>query len=408
MIHKSSKVTGGILLVAGTGIGAGMLALPVSTGLAGFIPAEVVFLFAWFFLTYTAFLILEVNLWMDSKANMVTMAGRTLGNTGRVIAWTSYLFLLYALTTAYIAVSGELFQEFITAIWDITLPVWLRPLPLLAVFSILVYRGAHSVDHVNRWLMVIMVVAFGVLMVSLVPNVNTALLTHMDWKYSLVGVSVVMTSFGYHIIIPTLTNYLERDVTELKRVLLIGSILPLVFYTIWQVVALSIIPVDGPHGLWQGFVNGTNGAALITQIVGNPWIHVLARCFAFLAIMTSFLGVTLSLWDCLADGLNISNQSKRGQLLLYVLTFVPPLCFAVASARSFFTALEFAGAYGVAILLALLPALMVWTGRYRLKLGDEGRYRVVGGKPALVAVIVCSLAVIVVETLNKMGILHFL
>ncbi len=37
MIHKSSKVTGGILLVAGTGIGAGMLALPVSTGLAGFI-----------------------------------------------------------------------------------------------------------------------------------------------------------------------------------------------------------------------------------------------------------------------------------------------------------------------------------------------------------------------------------
>ncbi len=340
---------------------------------------------------------------MDSKANMVTMAGRTLGHTGRVIAWSSYMFLLYALTTAYIAVSGELFQEFVSAIWDVTLPAWLRPLPLLVIFSLLVYRGAHSVDHVNRWLMVVMVVAFGFLMASLAPHVNATLLAHMNWKYSLMGVSIVMTSFGYHIIIPTLTNYLERDITELKRVLLIGSMLPLAFYTIWQVIALGIIPIEGPYGLWQGFVNGTNGTALITHLVGNPWIHVLARCFAFLAIMTSFLGVTLSLWDCLADGLKISNQTKKGQLLLYILTFVPPLCFALASARSFFTALEFAGAYGVAILLALLPAMMVWSGRYRLALAGEGRYRVFGGKPGLIIVMLCAIAVIVVETLNKNG-----
>lgn len=407
MLHKSSKVTGGVLLVAGTAIGAGMLALPVSTGLSGFFPAEIAFVFAWLFLTYTAFLILEVNLWMDNHANMITMAKRTLGNTGRVAAWISYLFLLYALTTAYIAVSGELFQEFVQAIWGIELPGWLQPLPLLAIFSYFVYAGAHSVDHFNRWLMGSMVVAFVVLMAVLTPEIDAHLLARADWKYTLVGVSVVMTSFGYHIIIPTLTKYLDRDVTKLKRVLLIGSILPLGIYTLWQAVALGIIPLEGPHGLWQGFASGANGAALITHIVGSSWIHVLARCFAFLAIMTSFLGVSLSLWDCLADGLHLT-QDSRGKAILYSLTFIPPLGFALATPRAFLTALEFAGAYGVVTLLALLPALMVWAGRYHLSLGAEmeGRYRVPGGKPALVAVILVSLVIIVVETLNKTGVLH--
>ena len=38
------RLLGGILLVAGTAIGAGMLALPVSTGLAGFYPSLFLFL----------------------------------------------------------------------------------------------------------------------------------------------------------------------------------------------------------------------------------------------------------------------------------------------------------------------------------------------------------------------------
>ena len=35
---KDNRLIGGILLVAGTAIGAGMLALPVSTSFGGFIP----------------------------------------------------------------------------------------------------------------------------------------------------------------------------------------------------------------------------------------------------------------------------------------------------------------------------------------------------------------------------------
>ncbi|MDP1835551.1 MAG: aromatic amino acid transport family protein [Chlamydiales bacterium] len=406
MIHRSSKITGGVLLVAGTTIGAAVLALPVSTGMAGFIPAQVLMVLCWLFMTYTAFLVLEVNLWFEGNANMITMAKKTLGPVGRYLAWASYLFLLYSLMTAYIAVSGSLFMEFAEVVLGMHLPAWASPLPLLGLFSYFVYCGTKSVDHFNRWLMLGMSVAYGVLMVVVAPHIEAELLAHMDWKYTLVGVSVVITSFGFHIIIPTLTSYLERDVVSLKRVLVIGSIIPLIVYSLWQLAALGVIPQDS---LRQGYVDGTNGAALITQIIGSPWVQIIARIFAFLAIMTSFLGVSLSLWDCLADGFKISNHG-RGRAFLYVLTFVPPLFFALTSQRAFLSALEYAGAFGVVTLLAILPALMIWWGRYKLRLNEQSKstFQVPGGKIALVCVILVSCVMIVVELLNKTGVIQTL
>ncbi|TXI39797.1 MAG: tyrosine transporter [Nitrosomonas sp.] len=403
-MHRSSKTTGGILLVAGTAIGAGMLALPVSTGLAGFLPAQILFVLCWLFMTYTAFLILEVNLWMRDGANMITMAKRTLGPIGRFFAWGSYLFLLYSLLTAYIAVSGSLTQEFIKAIFGIEIPASLEPIPLLIIFSYFVSRGVHAADHFNRWLMIGMAIAYAVLMVLLAPHIDIVKLNHYDWKYTVVGVSVVATAFGFHIIIPTLTTYLQRDVSKLRRVLFIGSAVPLVIYTIWQLLALGIIPDDA---LREGYLQGTNSAVLVAGYLDNPFVQIITRFFAFTAVVTSFLVVSLSLWDCLADGFKVS-KNERGRLLLYVLTFMPPLCFALTNPRAFLSALEYAGAFGVVILLCLLPALMVWWGRYRLKLGAgvQEQYQVVGGKIALVAVILISLTVIAIEVLIKIGIIE--
>ena len=53
------RLIGGILLVAGTTIGAGMLALPVVTGFVGFWPSLALFFVYWLYMTFTAFLMFE-------------------------------------------------------------------------------------------------------------------------------------------------------------------------------------------------------------------------------------------------------------------------------------------------------------------------------------------------------------
>src|SRR5215216_1680285 len=154
------RLIGGILLVAGTTIGAGMLALPIVTGFAGFWPSTVLFIIYWLYMTFTAFLMLEVNLWMEEHTNLITMAKRTLGRSGQVISWLIYLFLLYTLTTAYLAGGGPIFIEAFETITDWQLPSWTNPFPLLILFGFFVYQGARSVDYVNRLLMLGLAISY--------------------------------------------------------------------------------------------------------------------------------------------------------------------------------------------------------------------------------------------------------
>lgn len=400
-MRKYSKMLGGILLVSGTTVGAAMLALPVSTGLAGFWPSLLLLLFYWTFMTYTAFLILEVNLWMAKGDNLISMAKQTLGKWGQVFSWIIYLFLLYSLTTAYIAGSAPIVIDAVHAVTGFLLPEWAGAIPLLLIFGFFVYKGTHSVDRINRILMLGLIIAYGIMVFFLTPHVDSSLLSHVDWRYLIVGVSVVATSFGFHIIIPSLVHYLDHDVVTLKRVIMIGSAIPLFVYILWEFLTLGIIPIDGPHGISQGYIQGSNGAHLLTAFLENSAIAMVARFFSFFAIVTSFLGVSLSLSDFLADGLRI-EKTRSGRFILYALTFLPPLFITLADPRAFLSALEYAGAFGVVTLLGLLPALMVWSGRYIKGLASNSTFRVPGGKIALIVVILTSLIVISIEVAIKL------
>lgn len=396
----NSKVIGGILLVSGTTIGAAMLALPVSTGLAGFFPSLVLLLICWAFMTYTAFLILEVNLWSEKNANLITMARQTLGKWGEYVSWVTYLFLLYALTTAYVAGCGPIVTALILALTGVEISTFASAVPLLFLFGFFIYRGTGYVDHLNRVLMIGLVVAYVAMAILIAPHVQLPLLTHSEWPFLLIATSVVATSFGFHIIIPSLTTYLERDLRKLKITILVGSIIPVIVYIIWEWLALGVIPIEGDYGIIEGYRKGINGAELVSAAIGNNTISFIARCFAFFAIVTSFLGVSLSLSDFLADGLKI-KKTREGKLALCLLTFVPPLIFTMTDPRAFLSALEYAGAFGVIILLGLLPAFMVWSGRYRH--GFYSTFRTPGGKIALISVIIFSLIVIGLEIANQFG-----
>ena len=105
MSYKGS-VFGGSLLVAGTSIGGGMLALPVLTGLAGFMPSIVIYLLCWLFMASTGLLFLEISQWMrgegnKEESNIVSMAEKILGKSGKGFAWMVYLFLFYCADNYY-------------------------------------------------------------------------------------------------------------------------------------------------------------------------------------------------------------------------------------------------------------------------------------------------------------------
>ena len=88
-----SKMLGGILLIVGTTIGGGMLALPIVTAQSGILGALLLLLSSWAVMTFCAFLLLEINLWMPTNSNIILMVKKTLGGWAEIVAWICYLLL---------------------------------------------------------------------------------------------------------------------------------------------------------------------------------------------------------------------------------------------------------------------------------------------------------------------------
>lgn len=386
---------GGIFLVAGTTIGAGMLALPVMTSFVGFFPSICIFLVCYLVMLATAYFFLDVNLAVEGEPNLISMAQKTLGGWGKGVSWVFYLLLLYSLTAAYISASAPLFISAVKGLTGWVMPEWLAPFSLPVIFGFFVYLGTLGVDMINRILMVGLAISYVILVGVLPKYIEGEQLLHVDWNPLFIALPVIITSFGYHIIIPSLTTYMGHDKKKLQWILLWGSLLPFVIYIIWQVLILGVVPLQGEYGLVEAWKKGRSATAPLTHIIQQKWIATGAHFFSFFAIVTSFLGVTLSLSDFLTDGFKI-KKTWEGRLFACLLTFVPPLLFVFTYQRGFFIALDYAGAF-VAVLLIFLPAMMAW------KLKDHKFYQSFPGKVLLSCVILFAFCIIVANILIQTG-----
>lgn len=391
-MNTYSRFLGGIFLIAGTSIGAGMLALPVTASFGGFIPSCFVFLIIWGLMLFTAYFFLDVNLEMRGEPNFISMAEKTLGQIGKFVSWIFYLLLLYSLLGAYLAACSPLFSLAFSSVFGIPLPSFLAPFALPVLFGGFIYLGTIGVDYINRILMLGLIISYFLLVGALPEHIEAARLLHVDFKASLLAIPVVVTSFGYHIIIPTLTTYLAHDRKKLRKILFIGSVIPFVVYLFWQWIVLGAVPFENLVGAWH---QGLPATEPLAQSLEAPWIGSVARFFSFFAIITSFLGVSLSLSDFLIDGLKI-KKSWEGRLTAIALTFVPPLVFVFSYQKGFYIALEYAGVF-VSVLLGIIPALMV------LKLKTHPWYRRPIGKICAITVVILFSGIILLNLLEKGG-----
>lgn len=354
MTVRHGTVLGGALLVAGTTIGGGMLALPVLTSPGGFLPSIFIYLTCWLFMSLTGLLFLELSLQMGEGVNIVSMASRTLGWSGKLFAWVLYLFLFYCLTVAYIVGCGDILS---TTMHGLIPRAW-GPLIFCFIFAPFVYAGPHLVGKLNYFLMGGLAFFYCAFVYLGVPEIHVENLAHRDWGLSLLALPIAFTAFAYQGIIPTLFTYLDRNPLKVKASIWIGTSIPLVTYLIWQGLILGIIPLEGPDGLKEALLEGRNAVYPLKSRLNNPHIFLIGQYFAFFALLTSFFGVTLGLLDFLADGLSI-KKNPWGKTFLCILIFVPPLLIALVHPDIFLQALDFAGGYGCSLLLGLLPILMV-------------------------------------------------
>lgn len=386
-------IVGSILLIAGTSIGAGMLALPVTMAPLGLATSVVLLVLVWAVMCYTGLLVIEANLWLPENTSYISMAGQTLGRIGQAITALAFLMLLYSLLAAYITAAGAIVVS--AAQYYLGYPVSLMQGNFLAAFflAIIIYSGTLLSDWINRLMMLGLFASFFILVFIVIPHVKLMTLNHPQFRYFWVALPILLTSFGYHIVLPSMRDYLHSHIKLLRISVIIGSALPLCFYLIWELVVFGVVPLHGTQGLLAILKTGQPATFLsqaISMVSRNVWLGHATRSFEFFAVSSSFIGVSLGLFDLLADGLRI-KKNLMGKTFLILLTFLPAFVFAVSHPNGFILALGYAGVF-VALLHGILPAMMVWMGRYHLQF--ENAYRVFGGKWLLSAIILFSLIVV--------------
>lgn len=387
-----SKFLGGILLIVGTSIGGGMLALPVANAAVGFWTSSFFLLLCWFIMALGAFFILEVNLYLPPGKNMVSMAASTLGTPGLLVAWLSYLFLLYTLLSAYISGGADVLGGLLNLI-HMDAPGWVLSTLFTLAFGAVVYGGIWHVDVLNRGLMFGKLAVYALLVVFIAPFVRVEHFASGDLPMITSAIMILITSFGFAIIVPNLRDYFNDDIKTLKKVVLIGSLIPLFCYLAWDWVIMGSLPSEGEHGLMslmQDNHTTSSLAAMLSVSVHNSTISSLFNVFTSICMLTAFLGVSLCLMSFLGDGLKMNQRGKQ-RFGLFLLTFIPPLFIVIYYPGAYIHALSYAGFFCV-ILLLLLPALMSYVGRKHA----TPVFIVPGGRISQLLVIAAAIALIFV------------
>lgn len=388
-----NKLIGGILLIVGTAIGGGMLALPLASAEAGFVNSSLLLFGCWLVMTVGSFLILEVNFWLPTNSNLISMARATLGKTGTAVAWLSYLLLLYSLLAAYIAGGSDFLHNLMVVLLGIDIPAWLNIIIFTGILGLVVFYGIRSVDYVNRGLMLVKFGSLIALIALIIPVTSLQKLMGGEARYVTASLTVMVTSFGFATIVPSLRGYFHDDIAKLRKAIVIGSLIPLFFYIMWDLAVMGVIPLTGENGLIAMLHSGHSNSDFVntlSNLLQRDTITVLARTFTSVCLATSFLGVALCLSDFLADGLNRSKTNTDG-VIVYGATFLPPLLVVLFYPGAFIIGLSYGGISCI-ILLVLLPALMAWSGRYRKNLAQG--YRVKGGKPLLITLMAVAVFII--------------
>ncbi len=291
-MQNHSRFIGGILLIVGTSIGAGMLALPVANAATGFWYSSFYLIACWLLMTLGALYLLEVNLYLPPGKNMVSMAAATLGKPGLLCSWFVYLFLLYALLSAYISGGADVFQSLLSKI-HIDVASSKMAVIFTIVFGFIVYGGIKQVDFLNRFLMLSKLIVYLFLVLLISPFIQIKNYHGGQASHFLSSAMILITSYGFAIIIPNLREYFNDNIVLLRKVVLIGSCIPLICYLIWNGLIIGSLPSEGAQSL-KSLMNNPHTTStlsnILSDVVHNPIISSFFNFFTSLCMLTAFFG----------------------------------------------------------------------------------------------------------------------
>ncbi|CAH7148571.1 Tryptophan-specific transport protein [Vibrio chagasii] len=407
MTVKPPSLIGGACIVACICVGAGMLGLPAAGAGVWTIGALMALSFTMLIMTTSGCLLLEVLKDYPYRSSFSSITKDLLGKEVNFLNNLMIYFVGGILLYAYITSSGLILNEYFG------IAPQLASILFVFIFSGLVWHSTKMVDRISIVLMLFMIISFSFGTVGLWFNVNLSTLldtAHLKFEYAQyvwVFFPIALTAFGYHHSVSTLRDY-YREERLAQKAIMGGTIIALFTYTVWLMSIYGNLPrVNFGPIIAEG---GNIDTLLISlkSVLAEETLSNVISAFSAAAILSSFIGVGLGVFDFLADLFQFDATSK-GRTKTWVVTFIPPLIFSLLFPFGFLAAIGYA-ASAAAIWACIVPALLARKSRLQNptpyddedseKLHQRAKpYQVPGGDVVLFGVFIYGVSIIVINVL---------
>jgi len=347
--HKALIATTTLI---GTIVGAGILAIPYVVAKAGF-------LYGAFLIIVLGIVLMLVNLFMGEiilrtkqQHQLTGYAEKYLGKNGKKIMAFSLLFLIYGALTAYLIGEGEsLFH-----IFKVGNPLLYSLLFFLVTF-IIIYQGVKATGKAELFLISALLVIIALVGIFSFDQISWSNFTGTNWAYFFLPYGVIFFALHGTAAVPELQEVLGREKKKMKKVIIWGSVIPIILYIIFCFFIIGIIGVRN----FELLQPNERIATIALSFYSSSILGFLANMIAVLAMFTSYLTLGIALLEVYEYDYRLSKAKA------FFLVFSVPLLIVLFNLTSFITIIGMTGAIAGG-LDGILITLMYWKAKM---LGDR-------------------------------------
>lgn len=394
-------------MIAGTAIGAGMIALPMTLAKLGLVATIALMAVTWLVVYYSALLGTELTSRIGINLSLNEISKYLGGRTAELIAIGCIMVLSYALLAAYLYGGSSISASLIDGLIHKAIPVGkilkIATLSLLVVLTL----SIKWIDYINRAMFFSLIGLLLATILGLSTTVNMSTLpleTEMTRNLSTwtVAIPIIFTSFGFQMMIPAISSYLDREPKQIRNAFFWGSLIPVIIYVSWTIATLGTLSTQQP-GLFQQIITGSIDVGQFVNMLSTTTtlnhLQILVWSVSIFAIITSAFGVALGLIDLWEKLLPVSIGGRLRKKFVALITVIPPFIIALLTPGAFIKALGFAGMILVVIAI-ILPTYLIYKSD---ALQGARSYKIIQSHFVRMCGLIFAIGLIVCELINMIS-----
>lgn len=335
-------------MIAGTAMGAGLLALPmeaanIGVGLLGLLIVGMCFV------TYQSlWMCADLNIFDQTPISIVELSRKYGSRFSFVVTLSCFYLLFFGLLVVYFACISDTIRNFCSL--DRKLAIGICG----AVLFLLINLRAHFFANLSS-LMVLLLM--GVILIAILHigcNASDIQRTTNFQPNELIHfLPILFTSFGVQGCCSYACSYLENDRKKIRKAFLIGLCIPAVVYFFWILCVLKNAFAFDPQFFQRLQAHQVSVGELIQFLCDSSsyrWMGVSLKFLTLFAIVTSAMGISV--------GVLQSLQSFLPQWVAKILLCFIPVILNLTIADAFLKVLSFASTilviFGILVPYSLL------------------------------------------------------